>query len=151
MYFSTQSNAQVETLKIIKLSDLQEIIQSPSEKIRVINFWATWCAPCIKELPYFEKLNQDRSSEVEVILVSMDLDLDQNPDKVYKFVARREIKSKVLLLNESDPNSWINQIDERWSGALPATLIINPKTGQRKFIGKELQEGELDKVIEELL
>jgi thiol-disulfide isomerase/thioredoxin len=135
--------------KIIKLSELKAIIQEPSEKLKVINFWATWCAPCIKELPYFEKLNDERT-DVEVVLVSMDLDLDPDPEKVNKFIARRGIKSKVLLLDERDPNSWIDQIDPAWSGALPATLIVNSKTGQRKFIEKELKPGELNKLVDEM-
>ncbi|HEX5171089.1 MAG TPA: TlpA disulfide reductase family protein [Cyclobacteriaceae bacterium] len=148
-FWSTILFAQSDTTAIIRLRDLREIIQEPHGKIRVINFWATWCAPCIKELPLLEKLNE--KTDVNVILVSMDLDLDPNPEKVYKFVQRRQIRSRVLILNEKDPNSWIDQIDGEWSGALPATLIINPETGQRKFIEKELHPGELEDLIEELL
>ena len=146
---TTTLSAHAQDSQIIKLDDLQRVIQSPSTQIKVINFWATWCAPCIKELPLFEKINEQRS-DVKVTLVSMDLDLDPNPDKVYKFIARKGIKSEVLILNERDPNSWINKIDKNWSGALPATLIINPKTGDRKFIEKELHEGDIEKLIEQL-
>jgi thiol-disulfide isomerase/thioredoxin len=138
-----------QTATVIKLSELNAMIHEPSEKLKVINFWATWCAPCIKELPYFEQLNNERT-DVQVVLVSMDLDLDPNPEKVNKFIARRGIKSKVLLLDERDPNSWIDQIDPTWSGALPATLIVNSKTGQRKFIEKEMEPGELDKLVDEM-
>jgi thiol-disulfide isomerase/thioredoxin len=133
----------------IKLNQLQEIMRSKSDHIQVINFWATWCAPCIKELPLFEKLGQERS-DVKVTLVSMDLDLDPNPEKVHKFVARKKLQSKVLILDERDPNYYINQIDKNWSGALPATIIINGKTGQRKFVEKELHDGDLEKLIAEV-
>lgn len=126
-----------------------DIIHAPSDKVKVINFWATWCAPCVKELPLFERLNNERP-DVKVILVSMDLDLDPNPEKVYMFITRKNIKSEVVLLNEPDPNSWINKVEKEWSGALPATIIINPKTGQRKFIEKELHEGDLEKLIDSL-
>lgn len=143
------SPAFCQQAKTVSLDTLLQIIHSPSEKIRVINFWATWCAPCVKELPLFEKLNVERS-DVEIMLVSMDLDLDPNPEKVYKFISRKGIKSEVILLNEADPNSWINKIDKSWSGALPATLIINTQTGQRKFIGKELHDGELEQLISTL-
>ncbi|MCU0356007.1 MAG: TlpA family protein disulfide reductase [Cyclobacteriaceae bacterium] len=136
--------------EIIKLKQLQEHIQAKTDKVKVINFWATWCAPCIKEMPLFEKLNAERQN-VEVTLVSMDLDLDPNPEKVYKFLDRRKIKSQVLILDERDPNSWIDQVDKNWSGALPATIIINGKTGKRKFIERELHEGELEKLIAEVL
>ena len=136
--------------EVVKLDQLQSLISSKSDNIKVINFWATWCAPCVKELPLFEKLGQDRK-DVQVTLVSMDLDLDPNPEKVHKFVARKKIQSKVVILDAKDPNSYIEQIEKGWSGALPATIIINGKTGQRKFVEKELHEGELEKLIAEVL
>lgn len=136
--------------KIIKLKDLETILHGDSYKIQVINFWATWCGPCVAELPLFEKLNMERAIDVKVTLVSLDMDLDPNPQKVYKFISRKKIQSEILILDEKDPNSWINKIDEEWTGAIPATIIINPKTGKRKFIGKELHEGELEKLIEEV-
>lgn len=145
---SLHGMAQSKSTRIVKLQELKQLISSDSEKIKVINFWATWCAPCIKELPLFEKLNQDRK-DVHVVLVSMDLDLDPNPEKVYKFIERRGIKSEVLLLDESDPNSWIDQLDKQWSGALPATIIINSKTSYRKFIGGELNSDKLENVLKE--
>lgn len=141
--------ANCQKAEVVKLDQLQSLIQAKTDHIKVINFWATWCAPCIKELPLFEKLGQDRS-DVQVTLVSMDLDLDPNPEKVHKFVARKKLKSKVLILDAKDPNSYIDQLDKNWSGALPATIIINGKTGQRKFVEKELHDGELEKLIAEV-
>jgi thiol-disulfide isomerase/thioredoxin len=134
----------------VKLGDLKKMMEEKGDGIRVVNFWATWCGPCIKELPLFEKLTLENRPNVKVTLVSMDLDLDPNPDKVYRFIARKQLQSQVLLLDEKNPNEWISQIDQQWSGALPATIIINQKTGQRKFIEKELHEGDLEKLIDEL-
>jgi thiol-disulfide isomerase/thioredoxin len=136
--------------EIIKLDKLKQIIERKSDNVVVINFWATWCAPCIKELPFFEKISAEKRPDVQIYLVSMDLDLDPNPEKVYRFIDRKKLLSTVLLLSEKDPNGWIDQIDPAWSGALPATLVINQKTGQLKFIGKELHEDELEKVITEV-
>lgn len=141
--------ASAQQAKQINLKDLQLLINKPSDKVQVINFWATWCAPCVKEVPFFEKLNQENKS-VDVTLVSMDYDLDPNPEKVYRFIARKKLQSKVVILTEQNPNDWIDKIDKSWSGALPATLIINTKTGKRKFVQKELHEGELEKLIEEV-
>lgn len=147
--FFTFCFAQAQQTALLKLPALQALIEAPSEQIKVINFWATWCAPCIKELPLFEKLTELRK-DVKVTLVSMDIDLDPNPDKVNKFVIRKKIKSEVVILDEKNPNAWIDKIDKAWSGALPATIIINTKTGKRKFVEKELHEGDLEKLIDEV-
>jgi thiol-disulfide isomerase/thioredoxin len=143
-YFSWAQKAE-----IMKLEKLQSEIAKPSDQVLVYNFWATWCAPCVKELPLFEKLNQE-DKNVKITLVSMDIDLDPNPEKVYKFIDRKKIQSRVVILDAVDPNSWINKIDKNWSGALPATLIINTKTGVRKFVNTALKEGELEKLIAEI-
>jgi thiol-disulfide isomerase/thioredoxin len=139
-----------QTPATVKLADLQKLINKKSDNIQVINFWATWCGPCIKELPYFEKVTAENQPDVKVTLVSMDLDLNPDAEKVYKFVTRKNLKSEVLLLDERDPDSWISKIDKEWNGSLPATLIINQKTGQRKFVGKELHDGDLEKLIAEV-
>jgi len=135
--------------ELVRLDKLQTLIASRDQPIQIINFWATWCAPCMKELPLLEKLNQERS-DVKVTLVSMDIDLDPNPEKVYKFVSRKNIQSRVVILDERDPNSWISKIDKNWSGALPATLIVNSATGKRRFWERELRQGDLERLIEEV-
>lgn len=89
----------------------------------IINFWATWCAPCIKELPYFEEINAlYKEKNVKVILVSLDF-----PKKVTSnlipFIKRKKIASQVIHLNDPDANSWIEKVNKEWSGAIPATLI----------------------------
>jgi thiol-disulfide isomerase/thioredoxin len=142
--------AQQRNTEIIKLEGLQKLMATRSDGVLVVNFWATWCAPCVKELPLFEKLHSEGKPGVSVALVSMDLDLDPNPEKVYRFVERKGLKSKVLLLDEKDPNSWINTIAPEWSGALPATIVINQKTGKRKFVERSLHEGDLEKLIAEV-
>ena len=134
---------------LIRLEQLQENIRGEKDRIQVINFWATWCAPCLKELPLFEKLNEEQK-DVRVTLVSLDLDLDPNIDKVRSFVARKNIRSEVIILDERNPNAWIDKVDRSWSGALPATLVINNKNGKRRFVEKELQVGELEKLIAEV-
>jgi len=143
------SNAFGQASDVIRLDQLQAEIRNEKNRIQVVNFWATWCAPCIKELPLLEKLNVERS-DIRVRLVSLDLDLDPNPEKVRNFVTRKKIKSEVIILDERNPNEWIEKIDKTWSGALPATLVINNKTGKRKFVEKELHPGELEKLIAEV-
>lgn len=136
-----------QQVEVIKFDQLQNIIESKSDKIQVINFWATWCAPCVKELPLFEKLNAEKS-DVKVTLIN--LDFADKEKKVESFLVKKKMKTEVLLLDEIDYNTWIDKVDQRWGGAIPATLVINSKNGKRKFIERELQDGELQKLLAEV-
>jgi thiol-disulfide isomerase/thioredoxin len=136
-----------QQVEVVKFDRLQNIIDSKTDQIQVINFWATWCAPCVKELPLFEKLNADKN-DVKVTLIN--LDFADKEKKVESFLVKKKMKTEVLLLDEIDYNTWIDKVDQSWGGAIPATLIINPKNGKRKFIERELQEGELQKLLAEV-
>lgn len=104
---------------------LQQRIQSNNDSIYVVNFWATWCAPCVEELPYFEKLNKTHSGEkVKVLLIN--LDFNSRVETVAKpFVTKKNIQSEVYHITDTDPNLWINRVDSSWSGAIPATVIYH--------------------------
>jgi thiol-disulfide isomerase/thioredoxin len=119
------------------------------QKIKVYNFWATWCAPCIREIPQFEEVNVSYGN-VDVILINLD-DVDLLDQKVKPFIKKRAITSKVLLLDETDLNGFINSIEKSWSGAIPATLIIDCSNRNRLFFEQEFKEGELTQTIEKIL
>mgnify|MGYP003576138003 CR=1 FL=1 len=138
-------SAEGQEATVVKFAALAKILDSQSEQVQVINFWATWCAPCIKELPLLEKLNTREDLKAKITLIN--LDYADNLDRVNAFIKKKNIQSNVLLLDEIDYNSWIDKVDKTWTGAIPATLIINPKTGKRKFVEKQLKEGELETLI----
>lgn len=135
---------QAQTATIVKFDRIEQIITTQGDKVQVINFWATWCAPCVKELPLFEKLGAETPG-VKVTLVN--LDFADKIEKVNSFMARKNIKSETVLLDEIDYNTWIDKVDASWQGAIPATLIVNTRTGRRKFIERELADGELQQLI----
>lgn len=131
-------------VKVIGVEELENLIHNPSPGIRVINFWATWCKPCVEELPYFEAVGEDPSfRDVEIYLVSLDFISDLET-RVIPFIAKRDINSPVLLLDNTDYNSWIDKVDPSWSGAIPATLMINGATGEKIFYEQQFQIGELE-------
>lgn len=142
--FLLSTEAQVKA--IIKTEQLEKIMAPQTDSVVIINFWATWCAPCVKELPLFEKLQQEKP-DIKVTLIN--LDYADKLDKVNSFIARKKMQSEVFLLDDLDYNSWIDKVDKSWGGAIPATLIINPKTGRRKFVERELLAGELELLIAE--
>lgn len=137
-------NSYGQPIRIIKYPDLRQILESPNDSILIVNFWATWCAPCVAEIPHFEKISdQYAASKVKVILVSLDA-ASLLKKKVEPFIARKEIKSaEVVLLDETDYNAWIDKVSADWSGAIPFTLIINTKTKVKKGFEKPFTEAEL--------
>ena len=123
--------------------------QCPDQsKIQLFNFCATWCAPCIRELPLLEAVNTSYSN-VDVILISID-DVNLLNSKVVPFVNKKELASKVVLLDETDFNDIINRIDNSWSGAITASLIVDCRNKSRKFYEKEFKEEELKKILSDL-
>jgi thiol-disulfide isomerase/thioredoxin len=114
----------------------------------VLNFWATWCSPCVKEIPIFEKLHQDVSGQkVKVILVSLDF-VKQLDSRVIPFLEEKGISAEVKIVTDTDYNSWIDRVDPSWSGAIPATLIYNKD--RRVFLEKELSYNELFTQIQQI-
>ena len=121
----------ITTVKTYNFNQLKPLLERKDNKTYVVNFWATWCAPCVKELPYFEKIKKEYvNKSVEVLLVSLDFP-KQVQRALIPFLNKRNIKSDVILLDDVNEDFWIKAIDENWSGALPATIIYN-KEG-RKF------------------
>ena len=129
-------------LEVYDFDGLEPLLSTTDDKTYVVNFWATWCLPCIKELPYFESLNTDyKDRDVEVILVSLDFPKDYNK-KLKNFVLKRNLKSKIVALDDVDSNRWIPKVNADWSGAIPATLIFNKNKStfyERSFNYDELQ------------
>ena len=119
---------------------------SNSKGLLIVNFWATWCKPCIQELPEFEKLNSElKSNELRVCLVNLDFNSKFKTSAV-EFVKNKKIRSKVLHINNSDPDRWINKVDSSWSGAIPATVIY--KDGKKIFFREgEITYNELTAII----
>ena len=139
-------------IKIYNFKDFNEKVISGNsgDTLLVINFWATWCGPCVKELPFFEEVNKTyQSKRVKVILVSLDFE-KQFQDKLLPFVTEKNLKSELVWLNDTKYNEWIDKVSPEWSGAIPATGFI--KNGKvLKFIEKELYLDELEQTINKLL
>jgi len=115
-------------------SDFEKLLNKQNDTTYVINFWATFCKPCIEELPYFEKVNEQRRNEkVKVILVSLDFK-NQLQSKVLPFLKKNQIRSDVVLLADSKVNDWIPKISNDWDGAIPVTYIYKNK--KTLFINK---------------
>ena len=134
-------SAKAQKVPLIKIDQLESRIHTGKDTTYIINFWATWCAPCIEELPNFEKLNKEYKKEkLRILLVSVDFK-SQFTSSVIPFVRKKKLKNEVLFLDETDQEEYINRIDSTWSGAIPASLFI--RDNKRKFIENQLSYPEL--------
>lgn len=133
--------AVAQQVNLLSVDQLNERLEKGRDTTYVINFWATWCAPCIKELPYFEKLQVEKQKEkLKVLLVSVDFK-SQLEKRVIPFAARHKLKNEVFLLDEQDQQEYIDRINKEWSGAIPATLFVKGKN--KKFVEKEFTYAQL--------
>lgn len=129
--------------------EFEKFLNIQDDEIYVINFWATWCGPCVEELPHFESINTTyKHKGVNVVLVSLDKE-SQIQEKLFPFVEKHDIRSEVIVLNDAKPNTWIDRVDPHWSGSIPITIIYNKdkrRFYERTFKLKELKN-EVDKFL----
>lgn len=138
----------IAIVSTIDQEGLKKVIEPLDNKIKVINFWATWCAPCVEELPYFEELGSQYSNQIEVHLISLD-DAKNIDTAVQPFLEENKIKSNVLLLDDPYAADWIPIIDSHWDGAIPVTLIVSKD--KKQFYNKVLTRAELEEAINTFL
>ena len=144
---STQLKSQ--PYREIGRKELLEIIGARNDTTFVVNFWATWCPPCVKEIGYFEEVHRQlRGDKLKVVLVSLDFP-NQAEERVIPFLKQREISAPVFLMTDLKYNDWIDQVDPTWSGAIPATIIFN--RDHRIFLEKELSREELFNRVKQIM
>ncbi len=140
-----------QNVAYIKVPELTKILNSPDNKLFVINFWATWCQPCIIELPHFEKVAKDYDpAKVKFILVSLDFP-SQIKSRLIPFLKKNKVTLDVAVMTDVDYNSWIDLIDPLWQGNIPATLFLNNTTKKRYFHMGTVDEPGLKKYINSFL
>ena len=149
-FFFSCSDKFDRKIQVVDFDEFYSKIDLSSDDTYVINFWATWCSPCVKELPHFEAVNKEYSDKnVKVILVSLDFP-SQIESKLKPYLKKNKIKSNVILLDDSKMNKWVPRVSEKWDGGIPATLIVNSSNYNfypNPFEKEELV-GEILKVID---
>lgn len=136
--FNTQAQ---KTLPVISLEQLNAKTINTSDTLYVVNFWATWCKPCVAEMPYFETVGTKYAAQ-NVKLLFVSLDSPRDTVRVTTFLTDKQIQNEAALLSAGNPNVWIDKITPEWGGSIPATVMY--KKGKIVFF----KEGEF--TLEEL-
>jgi len=143
--FLVNSYSQQTNVESVNINQLKARFENSNDTIFFVNFWATWCKPCVEEMPLIENIQSSfKGIPVKVLLVSLDFK-SQLESRLIPFIKENYIQSEVLILDEGNPNEWIPKVDKSWSGAIPACWIYHNK--QEVF-----HEGQVNlKIIDDLL
>lgn len=137
-----------QEIKTYNFNELEPIFHYQNDTTYVINFWAMWCKPCVEELPYFETIRKNYiNKNVKVILVSLDFGKNVE-ERLAKFRAKRKVNSHIVILDDPDADSWISKVDEKWDGALPATVVY--KRNKRYVFTRQVSYQDLEESIDKL-
>ncbi len=135
-----------QKIKSIKFEELQQTIKDEKSELLLINFWASWCKPCLEELPAFQTIaDKYRQKGVKVLLVS--LDFEKQVPKAAELLKQKKINLYSVHLNEPDYDSWINRVSPTWQGSIPATWLINTKSNEQTFYEKSFDLKTLETLI----
>ena len=151
LFFAIAGAVKSQSIAKWKMTDVEKYIAGGNGDVLVINCWATFCKPCVAEIPSFIKIVEKyKSRNVKLLLVSLDLP-SYYPARIAAFAKKKNIKTNIVWLDETDADYFCPKLDAKWSGSIPATLIINTKTGYRKFFEEEIEAAVFEKALIEAM
>jgi thiol-disulfide isomerase/thioredoxin len=135
-----------QEIRRFTLTELEEYIRQCDHPL-IVNFWATYCAPCLKEIPYLQStVQQYKDQAVELLLVSLDPSR-WYPARITAFAQKTNIVAGLAWLDETNAGYFCPRIDKKWSGGIPASLFINNKTHFRQFFDRQLTDRQVEQQI----
>ena len=143
--------AAAQQIPKLKMADVIKNFSNKNDTVYVINFWATFCKPCVAEIPGFIKIaNKYKNEKVKLLLVSLDLP-SFYPKRIASFAAKNNFTTNIAWLDETDADYFCPMIDKAWSGVIPATIMVNTKTGYKKFFEAELNGAEFERELKKAM
>lgn len=145
IFFMQNAKAQLYALK--QFDEVNVFFDNTNDTLYVVNFWATWCKPCIEELPYFEKLYSDyQNKPVKIILISLDTE-KQWEGSLVPFLEKTKLSPEIWIMPNRKPMDWIDQINPEWQGSIPATFIFNNHRKIKFFEEQPLSYEQLKNIL----
>ena len=133
-----------------KINDFKQYTDTAKSELIVINLWATFCKPCVEELPGLIRVSEKYNGKLKMIFVSLDAEKDY-PRKLNRFIKKHHFKFNAVWLDETNADYFCPAFDSTWSGSIPATLFISKKTNNRLFIESEMSADEFEQHIQSFL
>lgn len=125
------ASAQLRTMNV---ATFEKTYPTGGDTLYLYNFWATWCKPCVEELPAFSALAEElKDRPFKIVLVSLDFEQEAKT-RLPAFIQRKGIVLPVWFLTDAHRNyDWLERISADWSGSIPATMMLNPQRGLSEF------------------
>jgi thiol-disulfide isomerase/thioredoxin len=144
------SAVSAQDVRSVKITELEKTIKESKTPL-IVNFWATFCVPCLQEIPYFQEIaSQYKSNDVSLVFVSLDMK-EAYPVKVNNMAKKLNLTYPVVWLNETNADYFCPRIDTTWTGGMPSSLFVNNATGYHKFLEEPLSKEKLEKEIQVML
>jgi len=144
---NSQNPAGGQKIAKLKIEDVVKLFSVNNDTVYVVSFWATFCKPCNEEIPDFIRLaDKYKNQKVKLLLVSLDLP-SYVAVRLPEFIKQHKYKTNHVWLNETDADRFCPMIDAKWSGAIPATIIVNNKTGYRKFFEDQVSAEDFEAAL----
>jgi thiol-disulfide isomerase/thioredoxin len=146
VFLFVAANMNAQQVRSVKATELERTIKESKTPL-IVNFWATFCVPCLQEIPYFQELAEKyKPKGVSILFVSLDLQ-KAYPDSIIKTAGKHNIFEPIVWLNETNADYFCPKIDSSWTGGMPSSLFVNNATGYHKFFEEPLSKDGLEKEI----